>query len=114
MNITCCHFRYCPHRLLLPQKAESPLRHFAEVVDVLARRPQLQERFTWRNLQSRADGLGARGALVIVRIYLCLSMRNHLGGDSEVLLPRPVWDVWVDGTEAGQAWKLLMEGDAQE
>ena len=67
--------------------------HFAEVVDVLARRPQLQERFTYEICKAVQDGLGARGALVIVRgTHLCLSMRNHLGGDSDIITQ--VWDVW--------------------
>ena len=89
--------------------------HFAEVVDVLARRPQLQERFTYEICKAVQDGLGARGALVIVRgTHLCLSMRNHLGGDSDIITQAGLGCL-ADGTEAGhQAWKLLMEGDAQE
>lgn len=89
--------------------------HFAEVVDVLARRPQLQERFTYEICKTVQDGLGARGALVIVRgTHLCLSMRNHLGGDSDIITQAGLGCL-ADGTDAGhQAWKLLMEGDAQE
>lgn len=85
------------------------------MVDVLARRPQLQERFTYEICKAVQDGLGARGALVIVRgTHLCLSMRNHLGGDSDIITQAGLGCL-ADGTNAGhQAWKLLMEGDAQE
>lgn len=97
---------YCPHEGKI-----AGFSHFAEVVDVLARRPQLQERFTADICQAVTEGLQADGALVIVQgTHLCLSMRNRQGSDSDIVT-QASYGCLVEGTEAGrEAWKLLMKG----
>jgi GTP cyclohydrolase I len=53
------------------------LSKLARLVDVFARRPQLQERLTTQVADAMEDGLQPRGVLVVVDCeHLCMSMRG--------------------------------------
>lgn len=84
--------------------------HFVHAVDILARRPQLQERFTQQLCQSITRGLEARGVLVIVRAtHLCMTMLDKMAIDSGIVTVASSGCL-KEGSEAyNQAWKLLTE-----
>jgi len=81
-------YSLCEHHLLpffgkvhiayIPQKNRiTGFSHLARVVEVTARRPQLQERLTSQIADILMQGLKARGVLVITEAeQLCLSMRG--------------------------------------
>ena len=53
------------------------LSKFARLVDVFAKRPQVQERLTTQIAESVMDVLQPRGAIVVVECeHLCMSMRG--------------------------------------
>ena len=53
------------------------LSKLARLVDVYARRPQIQERLTTQIADSLTEVLGARGVIVVVEAeHLCMSMRG--------------------------------------
>lgn len=53
------------------------LSKLARLVDVYARRPQIQERLTTQVADALVDVLGARGVIVVVEAeHLCMSMRG--------------------------------------
>ena len=84
--------------------------HFVRAVDILARRPQLQERMTDDLCQSICRGLGPEGVLIIVKAtHLCLTMRDRMAIDSNIVTTASSGCL-KEGTAAyDQAWKLLME-----
>ena len=85
--------------------------HFVQAVDILARRPQLQERLTEQLCQSINTGLQPEGVLVIVQAtHLCLTMRNTLASDSNIITASSCGCL-AAGTEAyKEAWDMLMAG----
>lgn len=53
------------------------LSKLARLVDVFARRPQVQERLTTEVAESLTEHLGARGVIVVVEAeHLCMTMRG--------------------------------------
>lgn len=84
--------------------------HFVRAVDILARRPQLQERMTDDLCQSICRGLDPEGVLIIVKAtHLCLTMRDRMAIDSNIVTTASSGCL-KEGTAAyDQAWKLLME-----
>lgn len=84
--------------------------HFVRAVDILARRPQLQERMTDDLCQSICRGLDPEGVLIIVKAtHLCLTMRDCMAIDSNIVTTASSGCL-KEGTAAyDQAWKLLME-----
>ena len=84
--------------------------HFVRAVDILARRPQLQERMTDELCQSIRRGLDPEGVLIVVQAtHLCLTMRDPLAIDSNIVTTASSGCL-KEGTAAyDQAWKLLME-----
>jgi len=89
--------------------------HFADVVSVLTRRPQLQERFTAQLCDSIDAGVHTEGTLVIVKaIHLCLTMRNSTALDSDIVTAASSGCL-KKGTEPYmEAWKLLTRKDTDE
>ena len=81
-------FSMCEHHLLpfsgsahvvyLPRDGQVVgLSKIARMVDVFARRPQMQERLTAQIADALMDHLGARGAAVVVRgQHMCMRMRG--------------------------------------
>ncbi|MCD5401868.1 GTP cyclohydrolase I FolE [candidate division NPL-UPA2 bacterium] len=81
-------YSICEHHLLpflgkahvayIPQgKRVTGLSKLARVVDVLCRRPQLQERLTTSITETLMKGLRPRGVLVVIEAeHLCMSMRG--------------------------------------
>lgn len=84
--------------------------HFVRAVDILARRPQLQERMTEELCQSICRGLDPKGVLIVVKAtHLCLTMRDRMAIDSNIVTTATAGCL-KEGTEAyHQAWKMLME-----
>lgn len=85
--------------------------HFVDAVDVLSRRPQLQERMTHELCRSICRGLQPAGVLVVIEAtQLCLTMRSRLAMDTAIVTTASEGTL-AEGTAAyGEAWKLLMEG----
>lgn len=85
--------------------------HFVQAVDILAHRPQLQERLTEQLCQSINTGLQPEGVLVIVQAtHLCLTMRSALASDSNIITASSCGCL-AAGTEAyKEAWDMLMAG----
>ena len=85
--------------------------HFVQAVDILARRPQLQERLTEQLCQSINTGLQPEGVLVIVQAtHLCLTMRSALASGSNIITASSCGCL-AAGTEAyKEAWDMLMAG----
>lgn len=84
--------------------------HFVRAVDILARRPQLQERMTEELCQSICRGLDPEGVLIVVKAtHLCLTMLDRLAIDSNIVTTASSGCL-KEGTAAyNQAWKMLME-----
>ncbi|MDQ3955807.1 MAG: GTP cyclohydrolase I FolE [Actinomycetota bacterium] len=67
------HVAYIPNK----KGQITGLSKLARVVDVLARRPQLQERLTTQVADTIEKGLAPRGVLVVIEAeHLCMSMRG--------------------------------------
>ncbi len=77
----------CEHHLLpmigrahvgyIPDGKIAGLSKLARVVEGYARRPQLQERLTAQVADALQEGLGARGAIVVVEAnHLCMTVRG--------------------------------------
>ena len=86
--------------------------HFVHAVDILARRPQLQERLTEQLCHSIDKGLQPEGVLVIVQAtHLCLTMRSAMAADSHITTASSCGCL-AAGTEAyKEAWDMLMVGN---
>ena len=65
------------HVAYLPKGRLTGLSKLARLVEVFARRPQLQERLTTQIADTLMDGLDPHGVLVVVEAeHLCMSMRG--------------------------------------
>lgn len=84
--------------------------HFVRAVDILARRPQLQERMTEELCESIVRGLDPEGVLIVVKAtHLCLTMRDGLAIDSNIMTTATAGCL-KEGTDAyREAWNLVME-----
>lgn len=114
-------FSLCEHHLLpffgtvhiayFPRDGKiAGFSHFADVVDILARRPQLQERFTEHLCRVLTERLNAKGVLVIVKAtQLCVTMRSPSGADSTILTSAASGCLQEGEKEHEKAWNLLME-----
>lgn len=101
------HIAYCPRGGKI-----AGFGHFARAVDILARRPQLQERFTEALCQSLCRGLNPEGVLVIVKAkHLCLTMCEGLASDSNIITAAAQGCLQAGLPRYHQAWKLLMNAD---
>lgn len=81
-------YSMCEHHLLpffgeahiayLPKKGEIVgISKLAMILDILAKRPQLQERLTKELVDIIMDGLEPKGAMVVIQAeHLCMSMRG--------------------------------------
>jgi GTP cyclohydrolase I len=82
-------YSQCEHHLLpfigkahvayIPNKDQqiTGLSKVARVVDVLAKRPQVQERLTTQIADALDDGLAPRGVFVVIEAeHLCMTMRG--------------------------------------
>ena len=82
-------FSMCEHHLLPfhgkahvgyipgPEGRVTGLSKLARLVEVYARRPQVQERLTTQIADALVDNLNARGVIVVVEAeHLCMSMRG--------------------------------------
>ena len=82
---------------------------FVHVVNLLARRPQLQERFTREVADAVLDGLSAEGVLVICEArQLCMMMRGELAPKTRTLTSETGGTIAEDAALAKEAWELLM------
>jgi GTP cyclohydrolase I len=77
-----CEHHFVPfhgqaHVAYLPQGRVTGLSKLARLVDVFARRPQMQERLTAQVADCLNDRLNPLGVLVVVEAeHLCMSMRG--------------------------------------
>ena len=80
-------YSMCEHHLLpfhgvasigyIPKGRVVGISKLARVVDILARRPQLQERLTSQIADTLMEGLGPRGVAVVIEAeHLCMTMRG--------------------------------------
>ena len=84
---------------------------FVRVVSILARRPQLQERFTREIVDAVMAGLSADGVLVVVEArQLCMMMRGELAPRTRTLTSEAGGKVAEDASLRKEAWELLMRG----
>ena len=84
---------------------------FVRVVDILARRPQLQERFTREIADAVLEGLSAEGVLVICEArQLCMMMRGELAPETRTLTSEAGGRLVSDTTLRKEAWELLLRG----
>ncbi len=84
------------------------LSKIARLVDVFAKRPQVQERLTTQVADALVDELGARGVIVVVEAeHLCMSMRGvHKPGSRTVT--SAVRGVMRDGATRAEAMSLIV------
>ena len=80
---------------------------FVEAVEVLARRPQLQERLTREVAETVMRGLAADGVLVVCRAHqFCMALRE--GGTHDTLTTTSeALGALAEPALAAQAWALL-------
>lgn len=106
------HIAYCPAGGKI-----AGFGHFVEAVDILARRPQLQERMTEELCRSIGRGLQPEGVLVVVQAtHLCMTMRSSLAADTGIVTTAAAGTLAAGTAAHENAWKLLMgdEANAQE
>jgi GTP cyclohydrolase I len=77
-----CEHHFVPffgkaHIAYIPKDRILGLSKFARLVDIYAKRPQVQEKLTNQIAQSLEDALNAEGVIVVVEAeHLCMSMRG--------------------------------------
>ena len=83
---------------------------FAQVVDALAHRPQLQERLTKQIAFAVEADLGAEGVMVVISAQqLCMMMRKEASLGTRTVTVESRGKLSGDGDLPKQAWQLLME-----
>jgi len=83
------------------------LSKLARLVDVYARRPQVQERLTTQIADSLVDVLGPRGAIVVIEAeHLCMAMRGIRKGGSRTVTSA-VRGQLLDPTTRAEAMQLI-------
>ncbi len=84
------------------------LSKIARLVDVFAKRPQVQERLTTQVAEALVDELGARGVIVVVEAeHLCMSMRGVRKPGSRTLTSA-VRGVMRDAATRAEAMSLIV------
>ncbi|WP_297083843.1 GTP cyclohydrolase I FolE [uncultured Demequina sp.] len=84
------------------------LSKLARLVDVYAKRPQVQERLTTQVADALVEHLGARGVLVVVEAeHLCMSMRGVRKPGSRTVTSA-VRGVMRDGATRAEAMSLIV------
>ena len=84
------------------------LSKIARLVDVYAKRPQVQERLTTQVADSLVEHLGARGVIVVVEAeHLCMSMRGVRKPGSRTVTSA-VRGLMRDGATRAEAMSLIV------
>lgn len=97
------HVGYIPG----PDGRITGLSKLARLVDVYARRPQVQERLTTQVADALVHELGARGVIVVVEAeHLCMSMRGIRKPGSRTVTSA-VRGVMRDGATRAEAMSLI-------
>lgn len=79
-------FRGVAHIAYIPDRTLVGLGRLPRVIDVLASRPQLQERLTEQIADALCDGLAPRGVLVVMdATHGCVSMRGMRQAESSTV-----------------------------
>ena len=98
------HVGYIPG----PDGRITGLSKLARLVDVFARRPQVQERLTTQIADALVTELGARGVIVVVEAeHLCMSMRGVRKPASRTVTSA-VRGVMRDGATRAEAISLIV------
>lgn len=115
-------FSTCEHHLLpfhgvahvgyipAPDGTVTGLSKLARLVDVFARRPQVQERITTQVADALVDNLGVQGVIVVIEAeHLCMSMRGvHKPGSRTIT--SAVRGQLRDPATRAEAMSLLLGG----
>ena len=81
---------------------------FGQLVDILARRPQLQERLTREIAEEIEKGTGADGVLVICEArQLCMMMRGEIAPDTKTVTTAALGRLKEDTHLRQEAWRIL-------
>jgi GTP cyclohydrolase I len=84
------------------------LSKIARLVDVFAKRPQVQERLTTQVADALVEHLGARGVIVVVEAeHLCMSMRGVRKPGSRTVTSA-VRGIMRDGATRAEAMSLIV------
>lgn len=85
------------------------LSKLARLVDVYARRPQVQERLTKQVADALMDVVGARGVIVVTECeHLCMSMRG-VGKTQAKTVTSAVRGIMKDPTLRSEAMSLILQ-----
>ena len=88
---------------------------FTQLVDLMARRPQLQECLTEDIAREIERGLGAEGVLVVLDArQLCMTMRGERAHGTRTTTSACRGIFREDKTKELQAWQMLGEWDSAE
>ena len=88
---------------------------FTQLVDLMARRPQLQERLTEDIAREIERGLGAEGVLVVLDArQLCMTMRGERAHGTRTTTSACRGIFREDKAKELQAWQMLGEWDSAE
>ncbi len=83
---------------------------FAQVIEALARRPQLQERLTREIAEEIERGIGAEGVMVVVSAQqLCMMIRGELAAGTRTVTVESRGALRGGENLYQQAWQLLSE-----
>ncbi len=86
------------------------LSKLARLVDVYARRPQVQERLTSQVADALVEHLGARGVIVVIECeHLCMSMRGVRKPGARTITSA-VRGTFRDPTTRAEAMSLIVGG----
>ncbi|HEX6249003.1 MAG TPA: GTP cyclohydrolase I FolE [Nocardioidaceae bacterium] len=100
------HVGYIPHE----DGRITGLSKLARLVDVFARRPQVQERLTTQVADSLMEILEPRGCIVVIEAeHLCMTMRGVRKPGSKTVTSA-VRGVMLNATTRAEAMSLIMNG----
>lgn len=116
MYSTCEHhllpFHGVAHIGYLPRGGKvTGLSKLARLVDVFARRPQVQERMTGQIADALVEHLGVMGVIVVIEAeHLCMSMRGVRKPGARTIASAVRGTLAKNATTRSEAMSLLISG----
>ena len=93
-----------------PDGKVTGLSKLARVVDLYARRPQVQERLTTQVVEALEEHLNPRGAIVVIEAeHMCMSMRG-ISKPGSSTVTSALRGIMSDGATRAEMMALVLSG----
>lgn len=108
-NTTCCRSMAWAHVGYIPSNGQvAGLSKLARLVELYARRPQVQERLTQQVADALMEGIEARGVIVVTECdHMCMAMRGVKKAQSRTVTSA-VRGCMRDATTRAEAMSLIL------